>query len=70
MGATRGEAKGSERAALSARLRTVVDALPLRPGMRVIEVGGALGAAVEEAGRIFVDTAEPLFEIRLGRGSE
>jgi ubiquinone/menaquinone biosynthesis C-methylase UbiE len=32
----------------SPRLRAVVDALPLRPGMRVIEVGGAPGAAARE----------------------
>ncbi|MGW9588578.1 methyltransferase domain-containing protein [Microbacterium sp. NPDC055455] len=31
--------------ALSPRLQAVVDALPLRPGMRVLEVGGAPGAA-------------------------
>lgn len=30
---------------LSARLQNVVDALPLAPGMRVLEVGGAPGAA-------------------------
>ena len=30
---------------LSDRLRAVVDALPLRPGLRVLEVGGAPGAA-------------------------
>jgi SAM-dependent methyltransferase len=30
---------------LSPRLQAVVDALPLRPGMRVLEVGGARGAA-------------------------
>ena len=30
---------------LSARLQAVVDALPLRDGMRVIEIGGAPGAA-------------------------
>jgi precorrin-6B methylase 2 len=30
---------------LSDRLRRVVDALPLEPGMRVLEVGGAPGAA-------------------------
>lgn len=30
---------------LSARLAAVVDALPLEPGMRVLEVGGAPGAA-------------------------
>jgi cyclopropane fatty-acyl-phospholipid synthase-like methyltransferase len=30
---------------LSPRLAEVVDALPLRPGMRVLEIGGAPGAA-------------------------
>ena len=30
---------------LSPRLAAVVDALPLRPGMRVLEIGGAPGAA-------------------------
>ncbi|WP_052665556.1 methyltransferase domain-containing protein [Nitriliruptor alkaliphilus] len=30
---------------LSDRLAQVVDALPLRPGMRVLEIGGAPGAA-------------------------
>lgn len=34
--------------ALSRRLQDVVDALPLRPGLRVIEVGGAPGAAARE----------------------
>lgn len=31
--------------ALSPRLARIVDALPLRPGMRVLEVGGAPGTA-------------------------
>ncbi|GAA4426865.1 class I SAM-dependent methyltransferase [Georgenia halophila] len=31
--------------ALSSRLAQIVDALPLRPGMRVLEIGGAPGAA-------------------------
>jgi cyclopropane fatty-acyl-phospholipid synthase-like methyltransferase len=31
--------------ALSHRLAEIVDALPLRPGMRVLEIGGAPGAA-------------------------
>lgn len=32
---------------LSARLASVVDALPLRPGMRVLEIGGGPGAAAK-----------------------
>jgi cyclopropane fatty-acyl-phospholipid synthase-like methyltransferase len=36
---------------LSARLQAAVDALPLRPGMRVVEVGGAPGAAAREVAR-------------------
>lgn len=36
---------------LSPRLRAVVDALPLRPGLRLIEVGGAPGAAAREIAR-------------------
>ena len=36
---------------LSPRLRAVADALALRPGMRVIEVGGAPGAAAREVAR-------------------
>jgi SAM-dependent methyltransferase len=32
-------------AGLSPRLAAVVDALPLRPGLRVLEIGGAPGAA-------------------------
>lgn len=34
---------------LSARLAAIVDALPLRPGMRVLEIGGAPGAAAKAA---------------------
>lgn len=33
---------------LSLRLRRVIDALPLEPGMRVLEIGGAPGAAARE----------------------
>lgn len=36
---------------LSDRLAAVVDALPLRPGMRVLEVGGAPGAAAKAVAR-------------------
>jgi SAM-dependent methyltransferase len=36
---------------LSDRLAAVVDALPLRPGMRVLEIGGAPGAAAKAVTR-------------------
>ena len=36
---------------LSARLRAVVEALPLRPGLRVLEIGGAPGSAAREVAR-------------------
>lgn len=35
----------------SARLAAVVEALPLRPGLRVLEIGGAPGAAAREVAR-------------------
>jgi len=38
-------------ATLSARLLRVVDALPLSPGVRVLEIGGAPGAAAGEVAR-------------------
>lgn len=36
---------------LSPRLLAAVDALPLRPGLRVLEIGGAPGAAAREVAR-------------------
>ena len=36
---------------LSARLRAIVDALPLRPGLRVLEIGCGPGAAAREIAR-------------------
>lgn len=38
-------------ARLSDRVAAVVDALPLRPGMRVLEIGGAPGAAARAVAR-------------------
>lgn len=36
---------------LSPRLAAIVDALPLEPGLRVLEIGGAPGAAAREIAR-------------------
>lgn len=36
---------------LSARLAEIVDALPLRPGQRMLEIGGAPGAAAKEVAK-------------------
>ncbi len=41
--------------ALSPRLAAIVDALPLRPGMRVLEIGGAPGAAAKAVARRISD---------------
>jgi cyclopropane fatty-acyl-phospholipid synthase-like methyltransferase len=38
-------ATSEQQVSLSPRLAEIVDALPLRPGMRVLEIGGAPGAA-------------------------
>jgi protein-L-isoaspartate O-methyltransferase len=38
---------GSSMSALSPRLAAIVEALPLRPGIRVLEIGGAPGAAAK-----------------------
>lgn len=50
-------------AALSPRLRAIVDALPLRPGLRVIEIGCGTGGAFD--GRH--PRAGALALVRLGR---
>lgn len=39
-------------APLSPRLQAVVEALPLRPGLRVLEIGGAPGAAARAVARV------------------
>lgn len=55
---------------LSPRLLAVVDALPLRPGMRVIEVGGAPGAAAREVARRVGPDGVVLVVDRSARGIE
>lgn len=55
---------------LSPRLRSVVDALPLRPGLRVIEVGGAPGAAAREVARRVAPGGYVLVVDRSPRGIE
>lgn len=57
-------------AALSTRLLGVVDALPLRPGLRVLEVGGAPGAAAREVARRVGDAGHVLVLDRSATGIE
>ncbi|MFG2092261.1 class I SAM-dependent methyltransferase [Streptomyces sp. NPDC048612] len=47
-------------AGLSERLRRVVDVLPLEPGLRVLEIGGAPGAAAREVARRVAPTGHVL----------
>lgn len=53
---------------LSDRLAAVVDALPLEPGMRVIEIGGAPGAAAREVCRRVGSAGHVLVVDRSPRG--
>lgn len=53
---------------LSPRLRAVVDALPLRPGMRVLEVGGAPGAAARAVAAVVGPTGHVLVLDRSATG--
>lgn len=54
--------------ALSARLTEIVDALPLRDGMRVLEIGGAPGAAAKEVARRIGPTGHILVIDRSAKG--
>lgn len=53
---------------LSPRLRAVVDALPLRSGMRVLEVGGAPGAAARAVAAAVGPSGHVLVVDRSARG--
>ena len=54
---------------LSPRLAAVVQALPLRPDSRVLEIGCGPGAAARAvAARLLVDGGEPLRELPIPRG--
>jgi len=53
---------------LSARLRRVVDALPLEPGMRVLEIGGAPGAAARAVAEVVGSTGHVLVLDRSAKG--
>lgn len=54
--------------ALSPRLAAVVDALPLRPGMRVVEIGGAPGAAARAVAQRVGDSGHVLVVDRSATG--
>jgi ubiquinone/menaquinone biosynthesis C-methylase UbiE len=53
---------------LSPRLRRVVDALPLETGMRVLEIGGAPGAAAREVAAVVGPTGHVMVIDRSARG--
>lgn len=53
---------------LSPRLAAVVDALPLRPGLRVVEIGGAPGAAAREVARRVAPDGHVLVVDRSAKG--
>ena len=55
-------------AALSSRLRAVLDALPLRPGLRVVELGGAPGALAREMAAAVAPGGHVLVVDRSARG--
>jgi SAM-dependent methyltransferase len=63
---------------LSARLAAVVDALPLRPGLRVLEIGCGPGAAAREIARRIGDghvlaidrSAKAIAQARAASGAE
>jgi len=55
-------------AGLSPRLAAIVDALPLRPGLRVLEVGGAPGAAARAVAERVGDEGHVLVIDRSPRG--
>lgn len=55
-------------AALSPRLRGVLDALPLRPGLRVVELGGAPGALAREIAAAVAPDGHVLVVDRSARG--
>jgi ubiquinone/menaquinone biosynthesis C-methylase UbiE len=55
---------------LSPRLQAVVGALPLRPGVRVLEIGGAPGAAARAVAARVAPTGHVLVVDRSTRGIE